>query len=295
MTTVTREVKPQETGSERPVATAAPTSNERPSWLPDNFKNEEQFVESYKELQGTLTRLRQETASAKKGDDPHPVPEARPDQVKPEDKPAEAPKAEEAKTEEKPAEETPKTDDKAEAEVAEKLEADGIDVDGMSKEFWDTGDLSEENKTKLTSALDKEFGEGKGEGLLADYMESKRLAREYTEMKTYEPLGGKAEGDKMIAWAKSGGVTPAQAAAINTLWSSNTVESQVEGSRLLRQYYDNANGSAPKVVLDGGEATASRDVYTSTHEVTNDMADPRYRTDPVYRQRVAEKIARSKY
>ena len=284
MTTASLSVKPQETGSERPVnpaaAPATATEGERPAWLPSNFKSPEQMVESYKELQATLTKMRQ----------PPPETNTTPPDVKPEEKPEGDKQVE---PEVKP--EGDKQVEKAEAEVAKQLEADGVNVEEMSDYFAEHGDLTDDHKKVLTEALDAKFGTGKGSELLADYLASKKIAAEYTEMKVYEPLGGSAGAKSILDWASKGGVNEAQAKAINTLWEGNSLDSQVEGSKLLRTLYDAANGKAPSVVLDGGNSPNAQDVYSSMHEASNDMADPRYKTDETYRNRVAQKLARSTF
>jgi hypothetical protein len=292
MTIGSIEVKPQETGSERPVDTAAkpaaPASNERPAWLPQNFKSVEQFAESYKEQQATITRLQQEKAEAKKGE-PGTPPDVKPDPAK----------AEDAKVDEKVEEKVEeKVDDKTDGEkkpeekVADDLKADGIDVDAMSERFWKTGEIEAEDRKTLVEALAPKFGD-KAEKLLDTFAESQKLAREYTELRLYEPVGGKAEGEKMIEWAKSN-LTKPQAEAINTLWASDSLDSRIEGSRLLKTYFDAKNGRAPAVVLDGGAPAQSTDVYASMHEMTKDMGAPEYKTDPDFRARVMAKAARSK-
>jgi len=56
-----------QTGPEAPAQ--APT-NDRPAWLPENFKSPEDLAKSYKEAQAELTRLKQGTAPAATEDKP---------------------------------------------------------------------------------------------------------------------------------------------------------------------------------------------------------------------------------
>ncbi len=49
--------------------------------------------------------------------------------------------------------------------------------------------------------------------------------------------------------------------------------------------YQAAEGSDPSLI--GGQATSSTGgIYSSWAEVTSDMSDPRYESDPAYRQSV---------
>lgn len=274
------EVKPVQTGPERPAPAEPPKKEEtsgRPEWLPENFSNGEQLVSSYKELQAELTRLKQ--GDPPKGKDESEAPPAE----KPEEKPEERP-------EEKPEEKPEGTEE--ETKVAEKLKADGVDVDSMVSHFQEHGDITPEHRETLVKSLSKDFGDKAGT-LVDEFVEAKKLAMEYMEEKLYAPLGGKDGAKDLLTWAKAN-LTEGQATAINTMWESQKMDTRVEGSKLLRMLYDTANGVTPKKVVTG-DVTPQRDadVYESIHALSNDMADPRYKTDPDYRKRVEAKAARS--
>jgi len=60
----------------------------------------------------------------------------------------------------------------------------------------------------------------------------------------------------------------------------------------LTQKYQAAEGVDPSLI--GGQATNSTGgTYDSWAQVTSDMRDPRYESDPAYRQTVTSKLARS--
>lgn len=68
-----------------------------------------------------------------------------------------------------------------------------------------------------------------------------------------------------------------------------------EAVRWLADKYKAANPSEGKLVTEGAPTgQAAGDVFKSAAEVTTAMQDPKYRTDPAYRQAVAEKLARSR-
>ena len=67
------------------------------------------------------------------------------------------------------------------------------------------------------------------------------------------------------------------------------VKLAVEG---LRSKYQAAEGSDPALIA-GQSAPSSGGNYSSWAEVTQAMRDPRYKSDPAYRQSVTSKLERS--
>ena len=240
----------------------SPTPTERPTWLPDKFKDPEQLAFAYAELEKKLSAPKQE----------EPAPAKPTEEVKP---PVDAPKPDDA------------------TKVAEQLAADGIDVDSMSSRFWESGELAADDRTKLVEALGKSFGKEKAESLIDSFAKSQLIAKEYVDQQVYAPLGGKGKEAPMIEWAKTS-LSKAQAEAINAMWDSGDVDKMAAGSKTLADLYHAANGKAPTVVLTGDQTTSSVEVYTHKDQLLKDMADPRYRTDASFRELVSKKLARSK-
>jgi hypothetical protein len=297
------QIVPQQTGSERPVEAAAPANtqqqktDERPSWLPAKFKSVEQLAEAYTHLESKLGAPKEPaTADAKPADGDKPKEEAKPEDKKPEDKSLSDKLMEEGdkpqdKPEDKP--EDKKPEDKKEDEVVKTLKDKGVDVDAMSERFWKTGEVDTKDRELLVPELDKLFGEGKGEKMLETFATNQKLAAAYVETKLYEPLGGKEQGEAMVEWATKN-LSVEQRKAIKTLWDGDTLDSQVEGSRLLKTLYEAKNGKQPTVVLNGDVPSVSADAYQSMEQVTQDMGDKRYKDDPAFRAQVQAKLARSK-
>jgi hypothetical protein len=263
------------TGSEKPAAAAAATTpaavdtNARPSWLPEKFKTPEQMAEAYSHLEAKLGQPKSEDKKA-------------PDQA-----PA---NAEAAKPEDKKADDTAKPEDKkAEDAVVQDLTHKGIDVKAMSERFWEKGELNADDKTTLVDALKEKFGDD-AETLVNDFATAQKEAYEYRQEKVHAPMGGKDKSAAMIEWAKSTLSEP-QKQAINTLWSSNDVAQQIEGSKMVAQLYAAANGSKPAVVVSGDAPATTSAGYQSQAEMTADMNDKRYKTDPAFQQAVIRKLA----
>lgn len=246
---------------------AAPSSEQRPAWLPDNFKTGEDLAKSYAELQAQYTKLKQ-------GEKP--TEEKKPDGN--------------TDSEKKPDDEAAKATDEAEKkekETADALKSKGIDVDGMSKRFWESGkladtDVAELEKIGITRAAAQEF---------ADAMVAKRDAR---DAQLLGEVGGKEGFDKIAGWAKAG-YEPAKLQAFNEAMTSGNFGQMQQAMVAIKVAYEAANGKDATLRI-GGDAPTGSDVtvYRSTAEMQKDMNDPRYKTDPAFREDVYAKIKRSK-
>lgn len=267
-------MKAEATGTERPVNPAAEPPkadpNARPEWLDQKFKSPEQMAESYRNLEAELTRIRQGKA-----------PEAKPEETTKPTADAEAEGEAKPKTEE----------EKAVDDTTEALKADGIDVDAMNARFWEKGELAPEDKTVLVEALKGKFGDNT-EKLIDTFAKAQKEAFEYRELRVHEPMGGKAESEKVITWAKAN-LSEAQKSAINSLWESDDVGKMVEGSKMVATLYAQANSTKPSRMLDGTPASAGEAGYASQAEMQADMSDPRYKTDTAFQRKVMDKLSKT--
>ena len=77
----------------------------------------------------------------------------------------------------------------------------------------------------------------------------------------------------------------------NLVGTGNAAAIQL-GVDALKSKYDNANGYEGRM-LSGKAADNNGDVFRSQAQLVQAMADPRYDTDPAYRNDVFEKLANS--
>jgi len=63
----------------------------------------------------------------------------------------------------------------------------------------------------------------------------------------------------------------------------------------LRSRYVEAEGHGAEREITGWGMAGAYDTYENMSQVTADMKKPEYASDPAYRQRVYDKIARSRY
>lgn len=187
----------------------------------------------------------------------------------------EAPKAEDAP---KPAEATPE-------EATKALSDKGLDINQFSAEWNQNGSLSEESYKKLQDA-------GYDRNLVDQFIEGQKARATQFESAIKTEVGGEARYNEMVTWAKSN-LTPAEIDAYNRAVSSGNKEQASLAAVGLAAKYEKAVGSEPQRTIGGQGKADAGDVFESVAQVTAAMKDPKYKTDPAYRAKVQEKLARS--
>lgn len=188
---------------------------------------------------------------------------------KPAEPPADAPK---------PAEATPEDATKA-------LSDKGLNINDFAAEWNQNGSLSNESYEKLAKA-------GYDRNLVDQFIEGQKARAVQFESAVKTEVGGEERYNEMIAWAK-GNLTPAEIDAYNRAVSSGSKEQAALAAVGLAAKYEKAVGSEPQRIIGGKGQPSSGDVFESVAQVTEAMKDPKYKSDPAYRQKVQEKLARS--
>ena len=104
-------------------------------------------------------------------------------------------------------------------------------------------------------------------------------------------VGGVKEYDNLVKWADQN-LDAKAAAAFDSVVNSGNVQMIKLAAAGLKAEFENANGYEGRM-LTGKGAQNSGDVYRSQPELVAAMNDPRYDSDPAYRQDVIEKLDRS--
>lgn len=196
----------------------------------------------------------------------------------------------EAKQSGKPAE-TPPADpnappaDPAADPVAEELTAKGLDLNEFSQEFSTSGTLSADSYTKLEAA-------GYPKAIVDQYIAGQQALAVSYEADVKSAAGGAEKFDEVSAWAAAN-LSDAEKVAYNAAVDSRNLEQAKLAVAGLTAKYNAAN--PPEGNLLGGRTTSTPgDSYASLAEMTKDMGSPEYNRDPAFRQRVMDKISRSK-
>ena len=167
-------------------------------------------------------------------------------------------------------------------------------INEAAAEYWDNNqELSEETIGKLSGMDSKD--------LLSAYLAAQKANpieqapevdltdRDISSVQ--DVAGGKEDYNNLVEWA-SNNLPQNEIKSFDDLISSGNVGAIKLAVSGLKAQYDNANGYEGRM-LTGKAPQTSRDVFKSQAQVVEAMSDPRYDTDPAYRQDLIEKLDRS--
>ena len=168
-------------------------------------------------------------------------------------------------------------------------------TDATQEYYANEGKLSEETMAKFTEMSSKDLVEAYLKMQAENPQQQQQQASPDLsdgEVNTiHNSVGGEAQYNRMVQWASEN----LDAKAIKAF--DNVVESgQIDAIKLavagLKSEYENANGYEG-TMIQGKAPNSSVETLRSQAEVVRAMQDPRYDTDPAYRQDVFEKLERS--
>ena len=181
--------------------------------------------------------------------------------------------------------------DPATEQAEEALELVGLDYGEFSKEWEESGALSDASYQKLEDV-------GIPKALVDSYIAGQTAIREQGRAFAEETVnelkgiaGSSEEYDSVVQWA-SAHMSDADLDAYNTAVTSGNKALASMAVRGLVESYHREFGSNP-TLLGGTSGVDGGDVFHSVDEMTLAMADPKYKNDPHYRKGVELKVARS--
>ena len=161
-----------------------------------------------------------------------------------------------------------------------------------------------ENGNKLSDETLAKFGSMSSQDLIKAYMEvqalpeyQSRAAANVQDISDAQinqiknSAGGEQAYANIVNWAKDS-LDKAQVDAFDEVVNTGSVQAIQLAVAGLKAQYDAANGVEGKM-LTGKAPTNSGDVFRSQAELVRAMSDPRYDSDPAYRNDVIEKLDRS--
>lgn len=193
-------------------------------------------------------------------------------------KPAEAAKPAEAP-------ETPDAAAQAAAEAAKAAGADTskVDIAAISAEFAEKGVLSSEAYAKLEAA-------GLSTSMVDQYIAGQTAILNAQVSEAHGLAGGADQYGVMLDWATQNLPADEQAAFDRAVVADPATRKQAITA--LKAQYTAAVGNTPDLI-NGRQGASSVGSYASRAEVTADMRNPKYRSDPAFRALVEGKLANS--
>jgi len=184
------------------------------------------------------------------------------------------------------------------SEISSVMEKAGLDPWAISKEFHDNqGEYTPEMVKQLTDA-------GFSEGAVKSYFAGRAAQEGYTSSEPVQDIsegqigeiqtavGGKETYANMISWA-SQNLTESAAEAFDATMSTGSLDQIRLAVAGLQAQYENATGYDGEMLTGKAAKSSSGDTFRSQAELVRAMGDPRYDSDPAYRQDVIEKLDRS--
>ena len=230
-------------------------ADEQPDLIGGKFKSQDDLLKAYEELQKKLGS------------------EA------PAEEPSEEVEPAEERVEEEPVEEQPEA-----TEVTETVNY----MHQLSKEVGDGGELSEEAIDKLSSLDTKD--------LIKAYMQYNSQAQQAqiagSELQAIrDSVGGDAQYTEMVQWAANN-LSESEISDFNAVTNTNNPAAIRFAVSSLNARWKEGSGYEAELVT-GRKAAESTNRFRSHAELSRAIADPRYASDPAYRQDVEAKLSRS--
>lgn len=169
-------------------------------------------------------------------------------------------------------------------ETAQFLDSKGLNFDAFAEEVLSTGGLSEEAYQALEQA-------GIHRKIVDTYIEGQTAIAAQIRNTALSSVGGEQEYAKIVQWAQAN-LSQGEIAAYNASLETQDLDQAIFAIRGLHARYRSEVGTMPNFVQgqSGGNSAGS---YQSLAQLTKDMSDPRYETDPAYRSMVANKLRHS--
>ena len=172
-------------------------------------------------------------------------------------------------------------------ESEETTESAGISVEAMeefSQEFYEQGDLSEESLERI----EKDFNIP--QDIARAYVEGQKALGEQARQSVFNEVGGQETYESMIEWAKEN-LSEQEIAAYDNSISGGDLDTARMVAKGLHAQFMSAEGNAPSLRQGRAGATGGGEGYQSWQQVSADMKNPLYRTDPAFRDKVQQKLA----
>lgn len=157
----------------------------------------------------------------------------------------------------------------------------GLDPNVLRQQLEDSGELAEDAMAALERV-------GLPRDIVETYVENLNFRREQTINEALEYVGGEQNWKDMVDWGLNN-LSEGEIAQYNNLLG--TPEWRIAADAIAVRMGDSAPNRAPEPSLVAGQQqSGSTFGYRSKSEMKTDMSDPRYTSDPSFRQEVMRKM-----
>jgi len=164
-----------------------------------------------------------------------------------------------------------------------------VDWDDISDKLSATRALEESDFEKLT-------GMGIPREVIESYIELLETGNEAAQEKTIQYAGGQESIDQMFGWAQQN-LTEDEIGNYNSILASPNWRMAVDSLRVAAGMAGSStaeDAEAPQL-MEGASAPASGTGFASSAEMISAMSDPKYKSDPAFRNQVRLRVGRSNF
>lgn len=171
----------------------------------------------------------------------------------------------------------------AKTEEASAPEATTSAIEDARSEFAESGELSD----KAFDALEKA---GLPRSFVEQYIAGQQAMSVQQAATIQESIGGAGNYEAMSEWA-SENLADGDLDAFNDIVEGQSVEQARVAVKGLYAQFQAAGGKGPALVQGSTSGDAGVKPFGSTAQVTEAMRDPRYASDPAYRENVEKRMS----
>ena len=167
-------------------------------------------------------------------------------------------------------------------QASEVLESKGFDMDALTEEFQANGDLSPETRAKLAA-------QGFTEEIVNTYIAGQQALVQKHMEDIASVVGGMEQMATVCEWARNN-LPKELRDSYDKIHDPAVLKVILKD---LERQMNDSEGVIPQQ-LQGGAGERGGDYFESMAEVEEAINDPRYSKDPVYRNKVAQKLTASR-
>jgi hypothetical protein len=169
-------------------------------------------------------------------------------------------------------------------DAKEAVTKEGLDFDKYYNEYLENDTLSEDSFKELNE-------KGMSPEMVSSWIEGQNAISDQVADMAYSSVGGKEQYNSILEWAGKS-LSEKEIGVFNSALEHGTVDESLFVIKSLNAQYQVANGSSPNL-MQGSTGVSGSGAFSSLAQMSEAMRDPKYGTDPAYREEVTRKLEAS--
>ena len=169
-------------------------------------------------------------------------------------------------------------------EARKTLSDQGLDYDKYYNEYLENNTLSEESYKELNE-------KGMSTEMVNSWIDGQQAISDQLQNIAFNSVGGSEQYQTLIDWAGKS-LAQNEIDSFNRALESSNPDDSLFAIKSLNARYQMEQGSSPNL-LQGSTGGSSAEAFTSLAQMSEAMKDPKYQTDPAFREEVTRKLESS--